>query len=162
MDIPARLREFARLDRQRREGGLSPSELERWETLKSFLANQFDAAPEPRAATAAPTRLNVRFASDAELCRCLMTNVARGGLFVRIDRPLALKSCFTLRIQVDRPSRDYAIPVEVVSVGVGPAFASGRPGMGLRFLEIAPAIEKPLRELIDRARRELAARGSPW
>ena len=47
--------------------------------------------------------------------------------------------------------RDISVPVEVVSVGVGPNFARNKQGMGLRFLEVSPETAKQLRELYEGA-----------
>ena len=154
MDIGARFREYVRLDKQRREGGLTPAELHRWQALERFLSIHFapdraEAAAEKRESVRVPTRVKVSFASDHELVRCLMTNVSRGGVFVQTDHPLELKSCFTLNIHVESPRRDISVPVEVVSVGIGPAFARNKQGMGLRFLEVSPEIEKQIRELYE-------------
>jgi hypothetical protein len=43
------------------------------------------------------------------------------------------------------------VPVEVVSVGVGPAFARNKQGMGLRFVSVSPEVEKQLAELYESA-----------
>jgi hypothetical protein len=45
------------------------------------------------------------------------------------------------------------VPVEVVSVGVGPQFAANRQGMGLRFLDADPDVEKQIRVLYEQAVR---------
>lgn len=156
MDIGARFREYVRLDRQRREGGLTPAEAHRWQALKRFLSSHFApdrpaGVPDTRDSVRVPTRIKASFATDFELHRCLMTNVSRGGVFVQTDHPLELESCFTLTIHVDSPRREISVPVQVVSVGIGPAFARKKQGMGLRFLEMSPETEKQLRELYESA-----------
>jgi uncharacterized protein (TIGR02266 family) len=154
VDIATRFREYVRLDRQRREGGLTPAELHRFEALKRFLSIHFapdrpEKVADTRQSVRVPTRIKVSFTADSELARCLMTNLSRGGVFVQTDHPLELGSCFTLNIHVDSPRRDISVPVEVVSVGIGPAFGRNKQGMGLRFLEISPEIEKQIRELYE-------------
>jgi uncharacterized protein (TIGR02266 family) len=155
VDIATRFREYVRLDRQRREAGLTPAELERYEAVKRFLSIHFapdrPEVADTRDSVRVPTRLRVSFASDRELGRCLMTNLSRGGVFVETRSPLKLKTCFTLTIHVDRPKREISVPVEVVSVGVGPDFAREQQGMGLRFLEVTPEIDKQLRELYEQS-----------
>jgi len=155
VDIAARFREYVRLDKQQREGGLTPEELHRWQALKRFLSIHFapdrPEAADTRDSVRVPTRVKVSFKADRELSSCLLTNVSRGGVFVQTDHPLELKSCFTLHIHVESPRRDISVPVEVVSVGIGPNFARNKQGMGLRFLEVSPEIEKQLRELYEGA-----------
>jgi uncharacterized protein (TIGR02266 family) len=157
MDIAARFREYVRLDELRRGGGLTPTELHRLETLKRFLSTHFAPDRPPKVADSrdsvrVPTRVKVSFTADRDLRRCLMTNLSRGGVFVQTDHPLAIATCFMLQIHVDSPKRDISVPVEVVTVGVGPSFARGK-GMGLRFLEMTPETEKLIRELYASAVR---------
>jgi uncharacterized protein (TIGR02266 family) len=156
VDIAARFREYVRLDRLQREGGLSPAELERWQTLRRFLSIHFapdrpEAVHDARGSVRVPTRLEVSFASDQELHRCLMTSLSRGGVFVQTEDPLELGSCFTLTIHVEDPRLEISVDVEVASVGVGPDLARNKQGMGLRFLEMSPETEKQLRELYERS-----------
>jgi Tfp pilus assembly protein PilZ len=156
VDVVTRFREYARLDRLRREGSLSLEELQRWQKLRRFLSIHFspehpEKVDDQRDSVRVPTRIKVSFAAGRELSHCMMTNISRGGLFVQTDYPLELKTTFTLVIHVESPPRELAVPVEVVSVGVGPAFARDKRGMGLRFLEMSPAIEKQLRELYENA-----------
>jgi hypothetical protein len=88
-----RFREYVRLDRQRREAGLSLEEMHRWQALKRFLSIHFapdrpEKVDEQRDSVRVPTRIKVSFAADPDLAHCLMTNVSRGGMFVRTDHPL--------------------------------------------------------------------------
>jgi uncharacterized protein (TIGR02266 family) len=156
VDIAARFREYVRLDNQRREGALTPLELERWQAHKRFLSIHFapdrpERVVDSRDSVRVPTRLKVSFASHHELVRCLVTNLSRGGVFVQTQHPLELNSRFTLNIHIEIPGRDISVPVQVVSVGTGPALARSKQGMGLRFLETSPEIEKQLRELYEGA-----------
>jgi len=154
VDLAGRFREYVRLDRQRREAGLSLDEMNRWRMLKRFLSIHFapdrpEKVDEQRESVRVPTRINVSFAADRELARCLMTNLSRGGLFVQTEHPLEIGTTFTLVIHVSSPPRDIAVPVEVVSVGVGPKFSRDKRGMGLRFVEMSPETDKQLRELYE-------------
>jgi Tfp pilus assembly protein PilZ len=156
VDVAARFREYVRLDRQRREGTLSLQEIQRFQVLRRFLSIHFapdhpEKVDERRDSVRVPTRIKVSFAADRELGHCLMTNVSRGGVFVQTDHPFEIKTTFTLVIHVESPPRDIAVPVEVVSIGVGPRFARDKRGMGLRFLEMSPAVEKQLADLYESA-----------
>jgi len=158
VDIAMRFREYVCLDRQRRESGLTANEEARWQTLRRFLSIHFapdrpEAASETRDSVRVPTRINVSFSSDRDLVRCLMTNLSRGGVFVQTEHPLPIKTQFTLHIHVDDPKRKIAVPAEVVSVAVGPGFARHQQGMGLRFLDLTPEVEKQLHELYERSVR---------
>ena len=158
MDVAARFREYVRLDRQKREVGLTPTELRRLHALEAALQQHFDPGKPPivaeqRRSVRVPTRVRASFATDGELVRSLMTNISRHGVFVQTDHPLDLHDRFVLHIHVDRPKRDIAVPVEVVSLGIGPRFAADKRGMGLRFLEADPAVEKEIQELYEQSVR---------
>jgi uncharacterized protein (TIGR02266 family) len=157
-DVAARFREYVRLDRRRRSGGLSVEELARWRLLKRALSTHFD--PDARVQTVdrrdsirVPTRLNVHFQTDGALASCLMTNISQHGVFVQTEQPLELKSRFELHIQVMSPPRTLVAPVEVVSVGMGPCFETDKQGMGLRFLSLDPETAKAIDELYERSVR---------
>jgi Tfp pilus assembly protein PilZ len=156
VDVAARFREYVRLDRQRRSGSLSLPEMQRFQELRRFLSIHFapdrpEAVSELRDSVRVPIRIKVSFAADREPANCMMTTLSRGGAFVQSDHPFELKTVFTLMIHVESPPRDIAVPVEVVSVGVGPACAREKRGMGLRFLEMSPDVEKQLDELYENA-----------
>jgi uncharacterized protein (TIGR02266 family) len=158
VDISSRFREYAQLDRQRRVDGLTPAEEHRWRALRRFLSIHFapdlpESVVEQRDSVRVPTRINVSFTSDQHLVSCMMTIISRGGVFVQTEHPLELGTQFTLQIHVDSPKRDISVPVEVVSVGVGPRYARSKQGMGLRFRDVPPDVEKQLRELYEGAVR---------
>jgi uncharacterized protein (TIGR02266 family) len=158
VDVAGRFREYVQLDRRRVGEGLTPAELHRFEALKRFLGRHFSPGMPPDAEDArrsvrVPTRVKVSFSSEGELARCLMTNISRHGVFVQTEHPAELKSQFDLHIQIEDPPREIAVPVEVVSVGVGPQFAANRQGMGLRFLDADPDVEKQIRVLYEQAVR---------
>ena len=158
MDIGARFREYVRLDKLRREGGLTPAELHRLRVLEGFLQDHFSpgkpaGVTDQRRSVRVPTRVQVSFATEGELVGSLMTNISRHGVFVQTDHPLDIKEQFLLHIHVDRPKRDISVPVEVVSLGIGPGFSANKRGMGLRFLEADPAVMKQIEELYERSVR---------
>lgn len=141
MDVAARFREYARLDRQRSREGLCPAELERWTQLKRLLSRRFspdlpDRRLDQRSSLRVPTRLAVALRTSRELHGCLMTNVSRGGLFVATEQPAPIGTRLTLYLQIEETSERVEVPAEVASVDVGPDLASEQRGMGLRFLEM--------------------------
>ena len=78
-------REYIRLDRKHRSGGLTPAELERWTRLKRVLGEKFmpglgDDQPDRRASLRVPTQMRVDFSSVDALRGQLLTNLSRGGL----------------------------------------------------------------------------------
>jgi uncharacterized protein (TIGR02266 family) len=155
VDIAARFREYVRLDRKRVGEGLTPAELHRFRVLKQLLNRHFSPGDAPeidaRRSVRVPTRVKVAFPTEGAFARCLMTNISRHGVFVQTDHPQEIESRFDLYIQIENPPREITVPVEVVSVGVGPRFAAGEQGMGLRFLEADPEVEAQLQRLYEEA-----------
>ena len=154
-DVAARFREFSRLDRNRSEGGLDRAELERWVLLKRFLGKAFapglsDSRADQRHSVRVPTRLKVSFHSVGELRGSLMTNLSRGGLFIATDRPADLGSRLELRIHIEDTGEDIVLPAVVVSHDVGPDLRPEPRGMGMRFLELSPEMQRRVDVLYDR------------
>jgi uncharacterized protein (TIGR02266 family) len=154
-DVASQFREYVRLDRLRRSGGLTPDQLARWKLYKRSLGKHFspglsDAQADQRESVRVPTRMRVSFASEGALARVLMTNLSRMGLFVQADHLLEIGTRLQLRVHVDSPPRDIEIPVEVVSHNVGPRFENAAQGMGLRFLDMSPDVEKEVSDLYER------------
>lgn len=124
-DVAGRFREHVRLDRLQRSAGLSPRDLQRWKLLKRKLNQHFSPGlttehADLRESVRVPTRIAVSFSSEGELARSLMTNLSRMGVFLGTPHLQEIGTRFELRIHVDDPPRDLAVPVEVVSHNVGP------------------------------------------
>ena len=156
MDVAARFREYVQLDRKRAGEGLTPAELHRFGALKGYLTRHFSPGMRPsvedtRRSVRVPTRVKVSFASEGELVRSLLTDISRHGVFVQTDHPPELKTRFDLRIHIEDPPREITVPVEVVSVGLGPRFAADRQGMGLRFLDAEPDAQRQIEALYEKA-----------
>jgi uncharacterized protein (TIGR02266 family) len=163
-DVVAQFREFIRLDRKHRSGGLTASELERWARLKRGLGKEFspdlsDESADARGSLRIPAKLRVDFASIAELRGMLMTNLSRGGLFVATTHLLEIGTRVTLHIHVEPGDELLEIPAEVVSQNVGPGFESEPAGMGLRFLEMDGVVQRRLDDLYDQTLHGAGHRG---
>ena len=163
-DVVAQFREFMRLDRKHRSGGLTASELERWARLKRGLGKKFspdlsDESADARGSLRVPAKLRVDFASIAELRGMLMTNLSRGGLFVATTHLLEIGTPVTLHIHVEPGDELLEIPAEVVSQNVGPGFESEPAGMGLRFLEMDGAVQRRLDDLYEQTLQGAGRRG---
>ncbi len=161
MDVATRLREYSRLEKKRAERGLTPAELRRWVAIKGMLNRSFSpgigkARANQRASVRVPTRLGASFTTVGEICRSLMTNLSRGGVFLRIEDLVDLGTRFELCIHIDESGEDIRVRVEVVSHNVGPGFGSDEHGMGLRFLDMDEATQKQVDELYERSLHQLS------
>lgn len=152
LDVARLFREYVQLDRALAErGSLTPGEEARHRQLKAALSDKFGATVPPerdtRQSLRVPTRLEVAFPSDGALARSLMTNLSRTGVFVKTDHPREVGERFELQILVEAPRREIVAPVEVISVGLGPNLLPDRRGMGLRFLDTDPDVQKQIDQL---------------
>lgn len=150
------LREYARLERKRSGAGLTPQELLRWTELKRGLARRFspdlsDVQCDQRNSLRIPTRLKVSFRSRDAFRQSLMTNLNRGGVFVSTGAPAAIGTPITLRIRIEETGDVLEVRTEVVSQNVGPSYSSTTLGMGMRFLDMPPDVQKKLDDLYEKA-----------
>lgn len=156
-DVATWFREYALLERKRASGAaLSPAEIARWTRLKRALARRFspglkDGEADRRASLRVPTHLRVSFHSRDELKDSLMTQLSRGGVFVRAKQLLDIGSRVTLNVHIEEDGELLEVPAEVVSHNVGPHFEANVQGMGMRFLDLEPEVERQLSALYDRA-----------
>jgi uncharacterized protein (TIGR02266 family) len=153
------------LDRKRSDGGLLPSELRRWIELKRALDQQLSsgsgyAGAERRTSVRVPARTQVSFGSSDELGASLMTNLSRGGLFVVTDKPAEMGTRLELCIHLEDSEEDLVVSTLVASVGPRPDADVLQYGMGLRFDELKPEVEKRISELYERKLREAAFRSA--
>lgn len=160
-DVTARFREFVQLDRRREAEGLTPEELDRWMLLKRFLNKRFspglsEERADQRHSVRVPARLTVSFRDTGELRNSLMTNLSRGGLFVATERPLEIGSSLELRIDVAETDDRIDVKVEVVSLNLSADLSRTRRGMGLRFVDPAPEIQRKLDELYEQQLKKAA------
>lgn len=165
-DVVAQFREYIRLDRKHRSGGLTPTELERWTLLKRSLGRKFspglsDEDADQRSSVRVPAQLRVDFPSIAELRGKLMTNLSRGGLFVATTHLLDIGTRVTLHINIESSDERLEIPAEVVSQNVGPEYEPEPPGMGLQFLDMDAAAKRRLEELYEETLHAAAGIGAP-
>jgi uncharacterized protein (TIGR02266 family) len=160
VDVAARFREYKRLEKKRAGGGLTPAELRRWIAIKRMLSRSFSpgiskAQSDQRASPRVPTRLGASFATVGEIRRSLMTNLSRGGVFLRTEDLVELGTRLELCIHIDESGEDIRVQTEVVAHNVGPGFGSDEHGMGLRFLDMDEATQKQIDELYERSVRGL-------
>jgi uncharacterized protein (TIGR02266 family) len=160
LDVATRFREYTRLEKKRTAGGLTPAELRRWIAIKRMLSRSFSpgvskAQADQRASLRVPTRLGASFATAGEIRRSLMTNLSRGGVFLRSEDLVDLGTRVDLCIHIDESGEDIRVLAEVVAHNVGPGFGSDEHGMGLRFLDMDEATQKQIEELYERSLREL-------
>ena len=155
MNLVARFREWVRLERKRTDSSLTPEELKRWTLLKRQLGRDFspgisDDRSDARHSVRIPTNLAVSLNSTGELRECLMSNLSRGGLFLATEHVVEIGTRLNLLLQVEG-SESLEIPVEVVSHNLGATLGSFQPGMGMRFLEMSPDVQKGVDDLYERA-----------
>ena len=160
-DAVTQFREYIRLDRKQRGGGLTPAELERWTRLKRALANKLspeigDEYSDQRASLRVPVQLRVDFLSVEELRDQVMTNISHGGLFVATAHLLEIGTRVTLHINIGSSDELLEIPAEVVSQNLGPGYQSETQGMGFRFLQMDESTKRKLDDLYDEALRRAA------
>jgi hypothetical protein len=136
------LREFARLNRRRKDSGVTPLELQRWLDLRGKLEKAFPGRPPPDGGR---TLVRVEF----ETCRCLsqaiMAEVRPVGLFLPTPFTCDPGTRFELKVVVMETGEAYESPVVVVSNNVGPGFSTGALGMGVRL----EAADCPLRRALE-------------
>jgi uncharacterized protein (TIGR02266 family) len=149
LEIVPTFREFARLDMKRRSDGLSVSELERWARLRRLLDRKLPGAkrPERRSAVRVPTRLICSYATDDELRRAAVTNLASGGMFICTSSPLAIGTALALSIRIEKTAAEIEVEGVVVSNNVGPGLDPGAAGMGVRFSKMSPEVIDALSDL---------------
>ncbi len=138
------LREFAALNRRRRDEGISPLELQRWQDLHRQLQRAFPGRPP--LATGGRVRVRIELNGEEELRDSIMTNMRPVGLFVHTPFAPEAGYRFSLRVFVKASGETWDGDVEVVSHNVGPDFSTASLGMGLRFTKsestLAAALER--------------------
>jgi uncharacterized protein (TIGR02266 family) len=154
-DLQATFREYMVLERQRTSSELSVSELARWTELKRMLNRKFqpelgDDEADRRESIRVPVNLRVSFVSYGEVGRSLMTNLSRGGLFIKTPEPMEIGTPIELRVQVGDSQNELTIPGKVVSVNSGGSRAA-EAGMGVRFNELSPEQQKGVDELYEQS-----------
>ena len=161
MDIARVFREYSQLEKKHADGGLAPNELARWTACKAVLAKRLtpgasEEIVNQRASVRVPTRIGLSFASVGQVRQCLMTDLSRGGVFIRTDRPVDMGTRLELNIRISDKDTIIKVQAEVVTHNVGPNFATQERGMGLRFLDMDPDTEKQIEELYESSVRNAA------
>ena len=163
-DMPGLLRAYLALDKRRKAGGLSPTDMARWSQLKSALNRHFDPSLKEqhsrnRESVRVPLVLNVNCESCGEVRKYLMTNLSAGGLFVVTESPLPIGTPFNVHIRIERTGQVIELPGEVVSVGASADLAEEKHGMGIRFVHLTEAQAEQVAEFSEDAMKK--AIGAP-
>ena len=163
MDIGRIFREYARLEKKRAEGELTPDDLTRWTACKTVLAKRLTPGIDPeiakqRETARVPTRLGISFSSVGEVRQCLMTDLSTGGLFIRTDRPIDIGARLDLSIRIGDRNSIVKVQVVVATHNVGPNLTTNQRGMGVRFLDMDQATRKQIEELYEHSVRLAADR----
>jgi uncharacterized protein (TIGR02266 family) len=158
-DMPGLLRAYLALDKRRKDGGLSPTDMARWSQLKGALNRHFqpdvkEQHAQGRESVRVPLSLNVNFESRGEVRKCLMKNLSAGGIFVATESPLPIGTPFNVRIRVEKTGEDVELPGEVVSVGVSANLAEEEHGMGIRFVNLTEAQRQQVTEFAEDAMKK--------
>ena len=138
------LREFARLNRRRKDSGITPLELQRWLDLRSKLEKEFPGRPPPGGGT---THVVVGFESRHALRRAIMANLRPIGLFVPTPFAAEPGTKFELTVTVEETGESFTGPGIVASNNLGPGFSTQSLGMGVRFASEDCALRRALEVL---------------
>ncbi len=102
--------------------------------------------------------LEVRYRSAQEFKAAYSTNISGGGLFIRTQQPLPLNQPLRIRFSLPGLSRYLVIHAVVVWTNPHPSRSSYPSGMGVKFVDLDPAVK----EIISRYVKErLAAAATP-
>lgn len=159
-NMPARLREYLALERQRTsDDGISVPEFQRWTQLKCMLNRHFqpgvqDPHLDRRDSVRVPARLRIGFDSYGEIRESLMTNLSRGGLFISTPDPLPLGASLRLRIRIEETDEVIDLEGEVASLNTGPGLMTEELGMGIKFVRLGESEEKAVDNLYEHSLRK--------
>lgn len=139
------LREYALINRKRKDCGISPLEYQRWLDLRRQLERAFP--DRPPLAAGGETRLRVEFSTLKKLADAVMWNVRPVGLFVHTPFAPDHGTRLVLILVIEETGETHETPVIVVSNNVGPEFSTTSLGMGLRFTSQASPLSARLEEV---------------
>ena len=144
------LRLFSNLEKRRKSGGLSVPDLERWAHYKDTLDRMTGKKPDRRASLRVPTHLVCSFAGQNGSTSSVVTNLSKGGLFIRTLAPLPVGSSVALKLLLVDDEHPLFVEGVVVSnhLNVDDPEA-GTPGMGLRFNQLDPDASARLEALYE-------------
>jgi Tfp pilus assembly protein PilZ len=139
------LREYAHINRKRKNSGVSALEYQRWLDLRQQLERVFP--DRPPLGTGGETRLRVEFSTLKKLADAVMWNVRPVGLFVHTPFAPEKGTHLVLVIAIEETGETHETPVVVVSNNVGPDFSTTALGMGLRFTSPDSGLSARLEEI---------------
>ncbi len=144
--------EYLRLEKKRREEGLSTFAHRRWSSLRKNLDPKLVHSVEPREGD--PAIFDACFKTPWQFQRACMSNISGGGLFVDTEYPAELGTMIKLRIRVEKPKFEIVLIGEVVSQNVSNEYSTSHLGMGIRFCTMDEEMCRRLALLLIEARRE--------
>lgn len=150
----ALLRRFGQLEKRRTGTGLSVAELERWMTFKEALDRSTGAKKDRRSSFRVPTHLVCTFSVHDSAEGAVVTDLSRGGAFIRTGAPLPIGSKIELKLTIagDEP---IAVRGVVVSNHVDLDLAGADRGMGVRFEGMSPELAERI-DFLYQAKLEAA------
>lgn len=95
--------------------------------------------------------LSLTYKDHMAFVRAYLSNISRGGLFVKTEKPLAAGEQFLLRLQLPNIPEPLKISCEVVWAR-NPAEATAKEpaGMGVKFLEMSKKEDEILKQYLGR------------
>ena len=86
--------------------------------------------------------LEIQYRTAQEFTAAYAKNISGGGVFIRTQQPLPLNSEVQVRFTLPGVSRPFVVHGLVVWTNPHPSRSSFPPGMGIKFMELAPEAEE--------------------
>ncbi len=148
------LRLFTNLEKRRKNGGLSVPDLERWAHYKDALDRMTGQKPDRRASLRVPTHLVCSVVGQSGSASSVVTNLSKGGVFIRTLAPLPVGSTVALKLLLVDEKEPLSVEGVVVANHVNlDDGEAGTPGMGVRFNPLDPDTAARLEALYESEQR---------
>jgi hypothetical protein len=144
--------QYARLDRKRGVGGLSPLEEEIWRNLRLYLGKRLNPdvpkGADRRESLRVATEIGCRWVQSAPVQEAHLTSLSRSGAFLRTPAPAPVGEKISIRIALPEGG---AIEVPAIVANQFLGGETHRRGMGVRFGPMSPETMKVLDALYERS-----------